>query len=216
MRAVREVAAKPAGQAIKAVFFDYDGVLTTDKTGSLTTNLHLSRTSGVEFPRIAAALGRHNEALTLGKTTYAQVWPDVCRDLGQELSIGLLYAAFDSTPLNASMFSLVRALKRGHSLGIITDNKKERIDYLKPRQDLEALFCPIVVSSEVGASKKDRAIFDHALGCLSLRPAECVFIDNSRDNLVVPSALGFKTVFHDDGKNDVGALADALRAFGVF
>jgi putative hydrolase of the HAD superfamily len=200
---------------IKAVFFDYDGVLTTDKTGSLTTNRYLSQAAGVDFSRVKAAFSRYSRALTLGKTTHAQIWRQICSELGQDLSINLLYEAFESTPVNAGMFSLARQLKQSYSVGIITDNKKDRIDHLKKTQNLERLFSPIVVSAEIGSDKESTEIFLHALSCTAASPEESVFIDNSRENLVAPSTLGFRTIFHDDETNNIAALVSNMKTLGV-
>lgn len=200
---------------IKAVFFDYDGVLTTDKTGSLTTTRHLSKATGIDISVLKATFSRYNKDLTLGKTTHIQVWHEICSALGQKLDIRLLFDAFESTPMNTGMFSLARELKRRHLVGIITDNKKDRIDHLKQYQELESVFSPIVVSAEVGADKKSDAIFLRALQLTGVTAEEAVFIDNSRDNLVAPNGLGFKTVFHDDDNNDVEALSKSLRELGL-
>jgi HAD superfamily hydrolase (TIGR01509 family) len=200
---------------IKAVFFDYDGVLTTDKTGSLTTNRYLSQAAGIDLSRIETAFSRCSRDLTLGKATYAQIWQQFCSELGRDLSINILYEAFESTPVNAGMFSLARELKAGYFVGIITDNKKERIDHLKKTQNLETLFRPIVVSAEVGTNKESTAIFLHALNCTAVTAEESIFIDNNRENLVAPSALGFRTVFHADATNDIAALASTLKTLGV-
>ena len=200
---------------IKAIFFDYDGVLTKDKTGSLTTNRYLSQAAGVDFSKVRAAFSRHNTDLTLGKTTHAKIWEQICGELGSTMSLDILYEAFENTPVNEGMFSLARKLKASYAVGIITDNKKDRMDHLKRTQNLETLFSPIVVSAEVGASKEGTEIFLHALSCAAVEPEESVFIDNSRENLVAPCALGFKTVFHDDEKNDIEALVSTLKNFGV-
>jgi len=200
---------------IKAVFFDYDGVLTTDKTGSQTTARYLSRVTGIELSVVKDAFGRYNKDLTLGKTTHAQIWPGICSALGRELNIGLLHEAFESTPMNSQVLSLARQLKERYLVGIITDNKKDRIDRLKQCQGLASLFDPIVVSAEVGSDKGSTEIFLLALRRAGVRPEESVFIDNNKDNLALPRALGIKTIFHDDEKNDFQALCRALEALGV-
>ncbi len=200
---------------IKAVFFDYDGVLTTDKTGSLTTTRHLSKATGIEISVVKATFNRYNRDLTLGKTTHIQVWHEICGALGQTLDIRLLFEAFESTRMNEGMLSLARELKRKHLVGIITDNKKDRIDHLKRYQELESVFSPIIVSAEVGFDKKSDEIFLHALELADISAEEAVFIDNSKDNLVAASALGIKTVFHDDEKNDIEALSKTLKALGL-
>jgi len=53
------------------------------------------------------------------------------------------------------------------------------------------------------------------LNCAAVGPEQSIFIDNNRDNLVAPNALGFKTVFHDDDTNDIAALARTLNTLGV-
>lgn len=200
---------------IKAVFFDYDGVLTTDKTGSLTTCRYLSGATGIELSAVRAAFRRHNADLTLGRTTHRRVWGEICRSLGHDLDMDLLRKAFESTPMNAGMLSLARELKRKCVVGIITDNKKDRLEHLRRYQGLDTVFNPIVVSAEVGADKKGEDIFLHALRLAGVSPREAVFIDNSKDNLVAPGALGIHTVFHDDARNDLGALSEALRRYKV-
>ncbi|MDR3409534.1 MAG: HAD-IA family hydrolase [Formivibrio sp.] len=200
---------------IKVVFFDYDGVLTTDKTGSLTTNRYLSLATGIGVSRINSVFNRYNEDLIQGITTHAKIWQRVCGELGQAISINLLYEAFESTPVNLGVFSLASQLKARYTVGIITDNKKDRIDHLKISQKLDALFNPILVSAEIGANKQSVEIFLHALKCTDTKPEECVFIDNNRENLIKPNALGFKTIFHDDDKNDILALVSALDSLGV-
>ena len=200
---------------IKAVFFDYDGVLTTDRSGSLTTYRYLSRATGIAFSTINTAFSRYGNDLLLGKVSYAEIWHEACEALGVDLDIGLLHEAFESTPVNSGMFSLARRLKVSHAVGIITDNKKDRMDCLKRCQALESLFNPIVVSAEVGASKESPEIFLYALKRAGVAPDESIFIDNNKANLLAPSALGLSTVFHDDDKNDIGALIQKLKTLGA-
>lgn len=195
---------------VKAIFFDYDGVLTRDKTGSLTMNRFLSARTGIPFDRVCQALQKHNRALNEGEASYADVWPAVCAELGRDIPLDLVIKAFESTPLNDEMVRLARGLKAHYFVGIITDNKKERIDHLKQYQRLPKLFDPIVVSAEVRFTKADPGIFELALACLRVNPEDSVFIDNTPANLVAPAALGMKTVHFDDEKNDVAGLARLL------
>lgn len=200
---------------IRTIFFDYDGVLTTDKSGSLTTFRYLSEASGLPFSTINAAFAPHMADLLTGKASHAHIWRAVCEAMGKPLDIGLLTGAFESTPPNREMFSLARYLSAHYSVGIITDNNKERMDHLRKHQALDELFDPIVVSADVGSSKHGPDIFEHALRCAWTEPHECAFIDNSEPNLVVAHAIGMHAVFHDDERNDMGALMERLASLGV-
>ncbi|MBG9389884.1 HAD-IA family hydrolase [Caenimonas aquaedulcis] len=202
---------KDSTKRIRAVFFDYDGVLTTDKTGSLTTCRYLSERTGIDVATLSDALRPYNEDLTLGRVSHADVWPDVCKALGQSISMDLLAPAFGSTPVDEPMFSLARALKQFCRVGIITDNKKDRIDYLRQAQQLDSLFDPIVVSAEFGATKQGPVLFEAALARAGVEAGEAVFIDNSPANLIAPRALGFHTFHFDDATRDVAALRFYLQ-----
>lgn len=209
----REVSSAPM---IRFVFFDYDGVLTTDRTGSLTTCRHLAAATGLPLERVRAAFAPHNQALTLGRTTHEQVWPQICAELGAALPFQLLRDAFDSTPANIRMFELARRLRKSCGTGIITDNKSDRIRRLRAVQGLDALFGPIVVSADLGCSKESEAIFRHALEQARADAGECVFIDNDAGNAARAMALGLHGIHFDDALNDVPALAATLaRDFGL-
>lgn len=199
----------------KAVLFDFDGVLTTDKSGSLTTTRYLSKRTGIALPKVQSVFRKFNDDLTLGRTTHEQIWESVCNQLGRKLGIELLEEAFESTPMSPRMLGLARGLRSRYAVGIVTDNKKDRIDHLKKLHDLPSVFDPIAVSAEVGAGKGDPKIFLEVLAKLGVGPGECIFIDNSRENLVAPGALGIKTIHFDDEKQDFTALLAALRSHGA-
>src|SRR3954452_9166026 len=99
-------------QQIKAIFFDYDGVLTTDKTGSISTCRYISERTGIRLPEVAAAFRVHNRDLTVGRRSHADVWPAICAALGREMSMDLLLDAFDSTRTNVEMNTLARQLRK--------------------------------------------------------------------------------------------------------
>lgn len=201
---------------VKAIFFDYDGVLTRDKTGSLTMNRFVSEQTGIPYESVSRAFSRHNKDLNEGKSCYDEIWPALCAELGRDLPRELLIRAFESTPVNERMFCLARELKRAYSVGIITDNKKDRIDYLRQYQRLPELFAPIVVSAEVRCTKADARIFQLASAYLQVDPEDAVFIDNTPCNLVAAAAIGIKTVLFDDERNDVAGLARFLHTeYGV-
>ena len=196
---------------IKAIFFDYDGVLTTDKTGSITTVRFLSKATGIDSSILQQAIATYNEDLTLGKTTHESIWPDLCDAIGKKIDITLLRAAFESTPVNHGVFELARELKLRYHVGIITDNKADRICHLRQFQKLDDCFCPIIVSAQIGASKLQPEIFVHALAQVGIAPNEGIFIDNNRKNLLIPNSLGMRTIFHDDEKNDLVGLRYSIQ-----
>jgi len=195
----------------KAIFFDYDGVLTTDKTGSLSTNKYLSKITGIDYNKIDSIIRPYNDDLLMGKISHLDIWDDICNKLNIKLNYKVLIDAFKSTPINNGMFLLAKKLNKKYDVGIITDNKKNRIDCLREHQKLDTIFSPIIVSAEIGCNKKNKAIFEKAISSLQLKPEDCIFIDNTNDNLVIPKEMGMVTIFHDDKINDIVRLENDLK-----
>ena len=158
-----------------------------------------------------AAFALFNNGLTRGGYTHAVVWADIRHALRAAVDISLLDAAFASTPLNNGMFALARRLRPRYVVGVITDNKQDRMDCLERLHGLSAVFRPIVVSAAVGSTKTDHAIFDHALRLVDVEPRDCIFIDNNARNLVAPREMGIDAIYFGDEERDVPALIRELR-----
>ncbi|MFA5820958.1 MAG: HAD-IA family hydrolase [Candidatus Gracilibacteria bacterium] len=201
---------------IKAIFFDFDGVLTTDSSGSDTTCTNIQKCiPDVSYEHIVQCYRVQHPKLLIGHTTHEAIWKNFCACVGKNLDIKVLDEAFRNTPMNGKMMELCEKLKGKYKLGIITDNSKERFDLLKGEMKLAEMFEVIVVSGETGMRKDGDATFVQALNLVGCRPEECVFIDNNEANLAAPKKLGWKTIFHDDKKNDVWGLVKKLKEFDV-
>jgi putative hydrolase of the HAD superfamily len=201
---------------IKAIFFDFDGVLTIHGSGSYTTCTNIQKhVPDVPIGQILKCYRVHQSKLLLGQTTHADVWKDFCACIGKDLDIEVLHEAFRNTPMNVDIMELCKKLKGRYRLGIITDNSKERIDLLKDEMKLSSIFDVIVVSGETGVRKDSDATFMQALALAKCCAEECVFIDNNESNLTAPKKLGWNTIFYDDKKNDVHSLIEELDGFGV-
>lgn len=179
---------------IDGVFFDFDGVVTRDPTGSATTIRFLAQATDVSSAQWHAALAPHNRSLNLGRTSHAAIWPAICQSLGRRVDLSLLEKAFDSTPIDSGLLSLARSLRARARVGLITDNKLDRMDRLIAQHGLDQIFDPLIVSSRLGADKRDRPLFDHALRVTGLDAERCLFIDNDPKNLRVAEALGWRTL----------------------
>jgi putative hydrolase of the HAD superfamily len=201
--------------SLQAVFFDFDGVLTPDRTGTLTTCRYLAHATGIPFDAWRAAFDPHREALLRGRTTRDATWPQVCEAVGREVPRELLARAFESTPLDPAMFAFANSLARQTRVGIITDNPKDRMDAVRRTLWLDRVFAPIVVSAEEGIAKDEPAFFERALATAGVAAAQSAFIDNTKENVHVARGAGLHAIFFDDAKRDLAALARELLALGV-
>ncbi|MFH0770803.1 MAG: HAD hydrolase-like protein [Candidatus Peregrinibacteria bacterium] len=202
---------------IRMLFFDFDGVLTTDFNGTGTICEYLSKeVTGSSVEAVTACYEKHCNRLLLGGR-FTDVWDDFCSCMEQKISPDVLRQALRTIPVNEAMLEVVQSLSTMYRLGMITDNPEERMDLLNEDLHLTDLFDPIVVSAMVHALKHDgtTAIFDAALRAADCQPQEAVFIDNQERNLSTPAKMGMHTYWHDDKKNDIPSLLDALQKLGV-
>lgn len=202
---------------VKAVFFDFDGVLTTEEGGDVSEKRNLHKLTGVSLEKITECYKAYwREELNVGTLTHEDFWEDFCACLGVKLPITRLSEIVGNVPQNEQTFEISYTLKQsGYTVGIITDNDDFRFNVIEKEMNLPSRFDAIVVSGRVGAVKTNRLIFEKALEALKVEPEESVFIDNRERNLVIPSAMGFKTYFHDYLKNDVEKLTNQLREWGI-
>ena len=109
------------------------------------------------------------------------------------------------------MIALAQRLKTNYAIGMITDNKCDRIDDIVQYHGWSDLFDVISVSAAFGSGKTDERIFTKALSVLGIRPEECVFIDNTVKNLIVPKQLGMHTILFDDTNRNIAQFTEQLQ-----
>ena len=196
---------------LQAVLFDFDGVLTTDKYGSVSVAKFLSGRTGISYERCRAAYGKFNAAMLRGEKTQHEIWPDLCAELGIDPGPYLLDEASRATPMDEEMLSLVRELRQRYRIGMITDNPADRVHAALDHFGLRGLFDAVIISGSVGSRKDRPEIFERALAALDLPPEACAFIDNTASNLTVPARMGMKTIFFDDEARDMEGLRNELE-----
>lgn len=191
---------------MRAIFFDFDGVLTVDKYGSDSILRYLAEHTPVPAEILQREYYKINKGLLLGQYTHKDIWDVYCERVGFKIDYGILLDSFRNTPLDDEMLSLVGELKRVCRIGMITDNKVDRIKEILSYRKLSHLFDAVTISAELKCGKTDRKIFEAALEALDVAPAESLFIDNSQKNLVVPAEMGMHTILFDDEKRNVPEL----------
>jgi len=196
---------------IKAVFFDFDGVITTQKSGSYVTNEYISKKIGIPYNEFDKIIRPLNNQLLLGELSHKDIFPYLSKEFKISIDEALLNDAFLSTKMNYKIIEIADKLKYSYFIGIITDNKNDRIEFLRKYHNLDSIFSSYIVSSQIGALKKEEKPFIEAFIKNGFEYSECIFIDNNKENLIVPNKLGANTVFYDDEKNDYIELIEVLN-----
>jgi 2-haloacid dehalogenase len=99
-----------------------------------------------------------------------------------------------SGAIEGSVELLAELREAGHELHALTNWSAETFALTRPRFPFLEWFETTVVSAEVGLIKPDPRIFAHLLERIGRRPQECVYIDDSRPNVVMAEYLGFDAI----------------------
>jgi len=200
---------------IKAILFDYDGVMTIDKTGTESICNYISNTIGIDKSIFEKEYRKYNKDLLYGKPT-SEIWEELCKNINNNIPLSILYDSYKNTPINMEMHELVLKIKdKNIKTGLITDNKADRIDYINKIFNLDKYFDIISVSGKLGYGKESDKIFIKTLEELKIKPEKSIFIDNHESNLIIPKKMGIKTIYFNDEEKDMAKLIHKIREYGV-
>lgn len=191
---------------IKGIFFDFDGVITVEKTGSPTMIEYIAKETDLLYENVKTAYYKYNKQLLKGEITHEDMWKPFCQQLNTEIDYSILINSFMNITIDMEIIEYIKELKEHYIIGMITDNKSDRIQAILSNLNLGTLFDVVTVSATEHARKTESMIFENTLLRCKLNPHECVFIDNTAKNLIIPAELGMKTILFNDEDRDIAML----------
>jgi putative hydrolase of the HAD superfamily len=203
----------PTAAAIKAVIFDWGGVL--EALPDATAFAEWETRLGLAPASLQTILwGPVWEQVEQGTATVADYEAQVCRDCGftSRAQLEAFYTAFYPHHLYKEMLAAVRALRAQYGVALLTngfqgqDQHIERLTGLHPTQ----LVDHYVNSAEVGLRKPMRAIFQLTLERLGVAPDEAVFIDDNPANIAAARAASLHVIPFETPAQALTALAVLL------
>ena len=197
---------------IKAILFDFDGVLTTDATGFQSISNYICKKTGICEEEFKKEYYKYNSDLQYGKANHESIWEALCKGINKKIDISILYESFINTPIDNQMIAIIHRLKKlGYNIGMVTDNKKDRINSIAKYYDWNKIFDVITVSADVGSGKNNSEIFIKTIESLNLTAKECVFIDNQEKNLIIPRSMGMSVIYFDHIKRNYEKLIQEFK-----
>jgi len=180
---------------IRAVIFDWGGVLmrTVDPGPRLAWDARLDLPPG-SVNRLVFERAAWRRAL-VGQISDVEFWAD----LGARLNLAPdLLAEFQrdfwaGDRLDDDLVSLIRSLRLRYKTALLS-NFTAQLRELVMQHSLTDAFDFIVVSGEEGIVKPDAHIYRLAAERLGVLPGECLFIDDSEENIAGAQAAGMQTL----------------------
>ena len=197
---------------IKAIFFDIGGVLVTEVFrifGSWAADK-----KKISIGMFKELVRPHWLKYRLGELDGIDFMQGVIDDLGIEADPEeILDYTCSMMKTDDAVLSIVKRIKSSgrYRLGVISKNSFEWSAHGKETLGLGKYFDVWVVSCEVSLAKPEPGIYEYAIEKLSMKPDDCVFIDDKQVNVDSASKLGMHALLFTDAKK----LEKDLASLGV-
>jgi len=109
------------------------------------------------------------------------------------------------------VIELIKKLRKKYKLCLLTNNNVW-LDELNKKHNFYGYFDVVVNSYKFKVSKPSRRIYEIALEKLKVKPEECVFIDDKKENVEAAANLRMKSIRYKNPNQ----LLKELRKMGVF
>lgn len=186
----------------KNIIFDLGGVLAyLDWDAVLTPMIKLS-SKGAEAVRREVVNGPTVKECMLGRIGSREFHTTLCRNLGADLEyqefLGIWVRLLRA---NEEILPLVERLKSGHRLALGSNTDEMHHTYC--RQHVQALnqLDESFLSFQMGLLKPDPQFFLHILDHLGAAPADCVFIDDTMENVESARSVGMTALQFTSNEN---------------
>jgi putative hydrolase of the HAD superfamily len=201
------------------VVFDFGGVLTNPVRDSIAAWLEADGIEPASFSRTLkawlsreAAEGTPIHRLETGELTVEEFDVLLAAELttvdgGPVHPVGVLARLFAGMRPDPEMFALAEDLR---DVGVRVALLSNSWGNTYPRERIDALFDPVVISGEVGLRKPLAPIYELTLERLGLQAERVVFVDDAEPNVLGARAVGMRALLHADAAATRAALADLV------
>ena len=176
----------PKQSSIKAIIFDYFGVISSDEYWDFV---------GTDKELTSDWLDLANR-VNLGKLSWQEFLQGLADKTGKTL--GEVKAVYEQEKLNPQLIALIKELKAHYKIGLLTNAHHDFIEPILDKSHITDLFDAVTVSSRVGAIKPDAKIYQSCLKQLGVQPNEAIFIDDIERNVEGALEVGIKSLLYQD------------------
>jgi epoxide hydrolase-like predicted phosphatase len=192
--------------AIRAVLFDFHGVLTPSPWAALAAaggDAKAEDTLAFMMGDYSADTDHAWHRLERGEITMREYGEDLvvrAAETGVQIDFEQLRRFNDELRARDEVVAHIIDLRtKGYRTAVVTNNVRELGDHWKGLVDLDALFDVVVDSCDVGMRKPNPQIFLHALQELGgVAPEEAVFLDDHPGNVAGARQAGLHAILVDD------------------
>ena len=199
--------------AIRAVFFDFGGVLM--RTEYQAPRQKLAERFNMDYDEIDKAVFNSDSArrASLGEITEEQHWAEVLKRFKQPASDVKSFhdQFFGGDVLDRDLVEYIRSLRGTVHTGLISNAWSGLRDFLAKEKLLD-LFDTVIISAEVRTVNPSAKIYELALEQAKVSAEEAVFVDDMPENIAACQKVGMTGILFNDPEKSLDRLHRVLKS----
>jgi putative hydrolase of the HAD superfamily len=199
-------------RSVRALTWDFGGVLfrTEDQAPRQNWERKLKLQTGELHDLVF--YGQTSRLATLGKASTEDIWHAISEqlDLNFEELNALRRDFWAGDRLDHELVETTRTLRKHLKTALLSNAWPDLRAYLVEDLQIDDAFDLLIISAEEGTAKPGEQIYQILLDRLNIRAEECVFIDDSLENVRAANDLGIQTVLFQDRAQTLDDLRSLL------
>ena len=183
---------------IRALILDFGGVISLPQNSENLYNI--LQTSKLEHNDFMKVYLNQRAIYDNGQITGEQYWLNILQYFGFESKIQNIPSLIKEdiaswTVINDSMIQFISEIRaKFFKLAIISNMNNDVLEYLRDNFRWLELFDELIFSCEVGINKPNREIYKICLRELNLSASDCLFVDDSLENVRAAKELDMHAI----------------------
>jgi len=186
-------------QSIKAVLFDFGGVLAEE--GFYNGLMAMAREQHLDVDNMPrdAMQAVYDSGFVLGRGSAADFWALMRERTGlQGEDAVLTKRILDGFVIRPWIMERVRRLREQGFITAILSDQTNWLDWLDEQYHFSDAFDHIFNSYYLGKGKQDPSLFTDVAAILALPPSDLLFVDDNADNVARAQSRGLQTIHYVD------------------
>ncbi len=185
---------------VRCLIFDYGCVISKpQETGILNT---LCEYFSSDLPSFNKSYRAYRNQFDSGLISSEQYWDLVARSLDRKVTLEQIKYINDLdvrswVRIDQAMLSFISGIRDSVSeMAVLSNMTFDTLTYIKAEYTWIGIFDKHFFSCEIGMSKPDPGIYTHCLNELDTDPDQCLFIDDSEENVIAAGKHGINCLLY--------------------
>jgi putative hydrolase of the HAD superfamily len=185
-------------ETIEAIIFDFGGVIShpqDEKTRQLMSDL-----LNINHAEFIASYSEHRHPYDTGLLTGHQYWTRICTDHAIDIKTADILKLIELdvngwTDINRDMLAYILLLQNSTiKTAVLSNMTFDILNHIQATYPWINNFNTSIFSCEHQITKPDKRLYKICIKALQVDPANCLFIDDTKQNIVAAQELGIQAI----------------------